>query len=329
MGNTRSGAAARHGDKAPISDATKTALAWHKEHCSDADLCLAQNIQQAYPFDHNAKKQVSKKERLYGADRRSNWGSVTVTRTGIRRLLCCACGTFIADRLSDTQFYYCRRCKGSKRRLDICLKCFERGALSASSRNGHQVQPFARGADMLSPASSGHMSIKSEPGRTPPGRSSFSMQDTLSPPAHRHRSLPVNPTITKLPGAVSPRPLTLPPTVIPKDSPSRGGANRSIPSGMWRGFITEDGHCREAIRKLQFNADRSIAGSGEHGCDLKGSYTACANNYKVSWSEAHGKRVVLEVAGMLLWDDQKTANITGKFTALDGGSGFVDLMGPK
>jgi len=88
-----------------------------------AEMTLVRTIREAYPFDENNRKNVTKKK--IASKEAGDWGKVSVYKLGPMQINCDMCGQFILDRQGTEPFYYCRRCRSRGRKLELCVNCFQ------------------------------------------------------------------------------------------------------------------------------------------------------------------------------------------------------------
>lgn len=344
----------------------------HKEHCTDKDLKMAKTIAEAYPFTEEDRKIISKKEKVFhGADgRRHDWGNVSVAKMQ-SKVHCNVCKGYILDKYETKQFYFCMRCRrdstpNQDHHFELCLQCFDEGALYSGMRNDVNSKEAAHGGDRTATWGLGGLSCDSPTHDTNRrlsgqpvhdanshrlsgsmavnglGRSPQSSPQGSPRPAGSQRPSLTGPLGSPRPGSprprsASPRPsaerissLDMPPmpqrrasdpNVSPRASPRnllQGPANphASVPSGLWRGKVTEGASSRPVDFQLFYDKSGQIVGSGPDGCSVQGTM----EGRKVSWKETHSWGAV-QVIGSVFEDKF----VRGKFTNSDGGGGTINL----
>jgi len=101
-------------------------MKWHLKHCADTHMVLVHSIREAYPFNPEDKKHVHKFERENNDfDARKDWGTVTITDAGPKKLMCDNCGCFLVDKTKEAPFWYCSNCFRNGRKFELCCKCNE------------------------------------------------------------------------------------------------------------------------------------------------------------------------------------------------------------
>lgn len=117
--------------------------AWHRANCWDRDLLRARTIREAYSigedYTKHVKKKVDKFVQNVGGEGNKEMGvvqttQVTVTKLFPEKLFCDFCGIFILDREMQVPFRFCRSCRNQGHKLELCNRCWHKGALDDGSR---------------------------------------------------------------------------------------------------------------------------------------------------------------------------------------------------
>lgn len=294
-------------------------IKWHRANCSDTDLRLVHSINEAYPFDESDRKVVSKKEKVYnplGDGVRHDWGDVSVVNLQ-KKINCNICKSYILDRYETVPFYFCLRCRDAKKKekdgghhLELCLMCYNAGALSTGHRDvavSGPSTPSKGGLALGIPGGSPRASPRPSP-RANPGLSTLGAIDQQRLAASR--SPQPSPRGSPMP---SPRGTNIQQLAV------TGVPHPSLPGGFWKGKVQEGASSRPVSFKLYFDKSGAIAGSGPNECPLQGSLTG----KKLKWLETHEWGTIV-VSADIIEDFQ----IRGKFQASDGGGGTITLKAP-
>mmetsp|Transcript_107878 Transcript_107878/g.343818 ORF Transcript_107878/g.343818 Transcript_107878/m.343818 type:complete len:362 (+) Transcript_107878:123-1208(+) len=286
---------------------------WHMKNCVQTDLCQAWAIRDAFDFDANDRKEVSKNVRLssVGDGAHRNYGRTS--RLYPVKINCDACGTFIQDRQGTKPFYFCWRCRRAKRSLLLCVSCYEAGAVSPptmrASRRAWTIGIASNNSGEALAVLSGNL-------RT----------------TERSKSVGV---VSRIPSGIEEEgSRSYPMTKI--ISSEKSGFQVDIPSGTWKGEIEEktmrSRSRRKATRELRFHAGGSLTGTCDEGCQVAGHFTFRGTAkgrglYDVTWVETHAWGQLTVVAELSVASPLE-AMIDGSFSASDGGKGLLGLTFP-
>lgn len=306
-------------------------IKWHKENCNDIDLRMCRNINEAYPFDEQLRKDYEKKERV--AVERGNkhdWGTISIAKLQ-KEVYCNLCKNFILDRYAENvPFFFCLRCRKERqdgRHLEMCIHCYNDGGLATGARDKAKIE--AAGADSgFTKHRPNHLECDQV---APPDRQG-------RPGTPGHSGSPGSKGGLALPGdprsgapAPSPRGSPRPSPRGAKALPLTGVANDSVPSGVWKGQCIEGAAANTSVSgkantsrqvsvNLFFDKSGAIAGSGPEASSITGSLQGS----KVNWTESYQWGTIAITAEMVGCDA-----ISGTFKASDGGKGKISLKASK
>eukprot|EP00929_Paragymnodinium_shiwhaense_P016648 TRINITY_DN125189_c0_g1_i1.p1 TRINITY_DN125189_c0_g1~~TRINITY_DN125189_c0_g1_i1.p1 ORF type:complete len:403 (-),score=79.06 TRINITY_DN125189_c0_g1_i1:169-1377(-) len=347
-----------HGGKAGLRK--DTAIKAHQAQCTDSDFRKFNHIREAYPFDYDKKKKIRKSDQVEGLGHKKNWGNVTITDRGITEIVCQACGVLVTDRQHDngleerqaTPFMVCLRCKGHGRRVEICISCYEKGAMSSTA----ELELKQEQAEMDRQANMAHQKARALLRRA----GSDTEMSATEEREWRRRALcggredqatvlkvPVPEKATQAPSRLmkvedlrnnknrrngslrgrSPIPSASPQSGSPRVDPGqpsytspRGPPVQTLANkcGMWSGKFTEGKMPRAETREFFFAVNGTLTGSSPEGAGIAGSWNG-KDAGKISWTEKHPWGTV-KVNGQYMMNQ-----IQARFEASDGGRGDVVL----
>lgn len=134
--------------------------AWHEKNCRDDDFLRVNSIREAYSIgedyrDHEKKQHKKFVQRLGGEIGEMGTGNkydnIEFTKLGPAKLSCDACGEFICDRQMTRPFYFCRNCRSAKRKVELCVNCWNNGVLDVQgNRRERELEKQRRSRDIPS-----------------------------------------------------------------------------------------------------------------------------------------------------------------------------------
>eukprot|EP00747_Dinoflagellata_sp_TGD_P163819 gnl/TRDRNA2_/TRDRNA2_182928_c0_seq1.p1 gnl/TRDRNA2_/TRDRNA2_182928_c0~~gnl/TRDRNA2_/TRDRNA2_182928_c0_seq1.p1 ORF type:complete len:338 (+),score=34.52 gnl/TRDRNA2_/TRDRNA2_182928_c0_seq1:60-1073(+) len=102
-----------------------------------------------------------------------------------------------------------------------------------------------------------------------------------------------------------------------------------IPSGHWKGYLTEEKTRRSIEYELNFSNDMLISGKGPEGCVVSGSVADGTSGPRIVWTEAHiWGSLEVSVSFFPSFDGMAPPKMSGSFKASDGGCGTLELIAP-
>jgi len=297
---------------------------WHARNCTDSDLKMVRTINEAYPFKAEDQKVFKKEEKVWNPlddGRHYDWGDVKVSKMQ-KAVHCVHCSVYILDRYNEVPFYFCMRCKREEKHLEMCVSCYNNGVLATGPRAVMEVADTKPDRDSF-----GGGMIKGRKIEHQEQNGYARMSEAASMRGSqivRSKSQSLGVPNSSPPGSKtnSPRPMGGGPP--PRKSFKAGGGDPhpTIPSGAYRGKISEAGSSRAAAFKLTFNSTGNIGGSGPDSCTVKGQ---CTGGTVMSWTETHPWGTI-QFNGTLTVDASQKTHIKGKFKSSDGGGGTLDVV---
>eukprot|EP00440_Ansanella_granifera_P070297 gb/GFBE01076275.1/.p1 GENE.gb/GFBE01076275.1/~~gb/GFBE01076275.1/.p1 ORF type:complete len:335 (+),score=69.93 gb/GFBE01076275.1/:1-1005(+) len=281
---------------------------WHEAHCKHDQFFLCRTIAEAYQFDENDKKVFSKKERVIGEGdigNKKDWGKIKVSKNTPKKLNCDVCGKFIVERGGTGEFYVCRNCKDNGRKLELCKRCYDAGALST---------PGAAEAVIKHEKKQREAAAAKRKSRTSLNLSQGSVDD-FARQASKDRD-----SVIGRPGSKGR------PTSKECPDPSNGSKEPvckrpAVPSGDWTLTFVEGKSRRKEPRELQFNPNGSVTGRGPD-CTCKGFFANGAAGDDVDIVETYPWGTITINVKV---DKMGFTKMTGKFIASDDGKGTIEL----
>lgn len=267
--------------------------AYHRKNCTDEDLKLVHTINEAYPFQDDQRKTASKKEKVHyiGDGVKHDWGNVSVAKMQ-KKIICIVCKAFILDRYEEAPFFYCLRCKrddkSESRHLEMCVQCYNEGALATAPREKISlIQKGARGgSDSFGGGKmSGEITQSTGDMNMYRGGSSASMQARVAARTSRGATLRSGTQSLTIDEDNTMRA----PSPVPAMRTGGGCTpHPTIPSGFWKGKVTEGASSRPVNYKFFWDGSGQISGNGPENSELKGSITGQEKGaVQVKWTEKH------------------------------------------
>lgn len=290
---------------------------WHVKNCTDADLLLVQTINEAYPFKAEERKRVSKMEKVHGLeDRQQNWGHVSVTKMQ-KKVNCAACKGYILDRYEEMPFHFCMKCRNHEDdcHFELCIVCYNEGAHATGPREKSEAPKGApgtgesMGGGKIQQVEGAHHSLHED--------NPYAIAKGLASRLDTHKEakgrLSASPNHSPRPGPA------------PRGGCGGGKPHATIPSGNWKGKVSEGASSRPTVYKLMFAESGAISGTGPESCAVDGKIGSGAKgaDHKFTWTETYawGKN---DVTGTFHYGDHPV-QIKSTFKSSDGGGGKIDL----
>eukprot|EP00930_Biecheleria_cincta_P071784 TRINITY_DN5924_c0_g1_i2.p1 TRINITY_DN5924_c0_g1~~TRINITY_DN5924_c0_g1_i2.p1 ORF type:complete len:347 (+),score=42.38 TRINITY_DN5924_c0_g1_i2:28-1068(+) len=289
---------------------------WHEAHCKHGHFVLCESIQDAYAFD-DADKNTFVKNQIVGSGdwaKRQNWGEVKYSKLQPKRLFCDLCGNQIAERGKPAHFYCCSNCRSNKRKLELCQRCYDAGALSTPGAAEAILKHEQKNRDAGRKSQRGRKSgTGSEPltqGAFRPSVASAASDDSTEYSGERTGSKASRRSVNSKDRVNSkePRPFV---TKRP-----------ALPSGTWSVTFVEGKSRRTEQRELNFMPSGTVTGTGWE-CSVQGYYGNGKAGDDADIVETYAWGTISMSAKIIRSGDNVT--LQGTFVASDDGKGTVEL----
>lgn len=294
---------------------------WHQAHCKHGHFVKCESVQEAYAFDDSDKQTFVKNQIIGSADwaKRQNWGEVKYSKLQPKRLFCDLCGHLIAERGKPAHFYCCSNCRSNKRKLELCRRCYDAGALStpgaaeAILKHEQKNQDAAR-KSRARKSGRGSDPLTERQGQRPSVRSSASEDesDDESTRVSSKRS-------TNSKDRASSKG-----TKASKDSSKSIVKRPALPSGTWSVIFVEGKSRRTEKRTLNFMPSGTVTGQGGE-CSVQGYYANGSAGDDADLVETYAWGTITITAKIIRNADLALTTLLGTFAASDEGKGSVEL----
>lgn len=294
---------------------------WHEAHCKHGHFTKCESIQDAYAFD-DAEKQTFVKNQIIGTGdwaKRQNWGEVKYSKLQPKRLFCDLCGHGIAERGKPAHFYCCTNCRSNKRKLELCQRCYEAGALSTPGAAEAILKHEQKNQDVARKSRARKSGIGSEPLTQRQGSrlsvKSAAADDSTDDESERFGSKRSSGSSSKASKSC-------------KDSSKDPRASivkrPSLLSGSWSIVFVEGKSRRTEKRTLNFLPSGTVTGQGAE-CSVQGYYANGSAGDNADLVETYAWGTITITAKIVRSTDLTLTTLQGKFVASDEGKGSVEL----
>mmetsp|Transcript_66043 Transcript_66043/g.123184 ORF Transcript_66043/g.123184 Transcript_66043/m.123184 type:complete len:374 (-) Transcript_66043:80-1201(-) len=325
---------------------------WHKKNCTAAEMILVRTIREAYPFDENNKKAVTKKK--IASKEAGDWGKVSVYKLGPFQINCDLCGRYILDRQGTEPFYYCRRCRSRGRKMELCMRCYQdfhgkgndgtgtnstsppttpmgaaasegSGASPTTPKGGSPTSPKKNSNRFDEPTSpTGTTGLSPPNARTPRMSSGRGMPPATPKGGGGGMMVPTNSNVDTMGRVRSNRNDGMAPAPSDRNSSWAKSVAQRL-TGSWKGTVVEGGSSRAAKYEIKFLPDGTLSGSAAGFVFLSGTFTCSDGQHgNFEWVEKH-EWGTSTFTGTFAARPSNTCRLKGTFVMSDGGKGTFEL----